>query len=159
MIGLPTETDEDLDEIVRLSEKIVEIYYEQKRRRQVSITVSISNFIPKPFTPFERERMNTLDELREKQQRIKSKFRKKQIRLSYHEAKQSMIEGLISRGDERLSAVIIESQRQGARFDGWSEHFNYDLWMNALTTCGLDISDYLRGRGADEHQPWDNITL
>ncbi len=160
MIGLPTETEEDLLGIVQLSEKIVEKYYENgKRSRPPSIVVSTSCFIPKPFTPFQWEPQNEYTQFMDKQRIIKKSFTKRQVKYNYHDAGLSIIEGVVSRGDRRVCAAIIKAWEMGARFDGWSEHFNFNLWLKAIEETGLEVSFYTGGKSLDEILPWDHIDV
>ena len=161
MIGLPTETTNDIEGIVRLSENIVEKYYETgKKARPVNIVVSTSCFVPKPFTPFQWEAQDDYNSLMDKQRMIKKTFKKKQIKYAYHEAKLSAIEGAIARGDRKVCSAIVEAFRMGARFDGWTEYFNYDLWVEAFEKSGITVQFYAnRKREFSEILPWDHIDI
>jgi len=160
MIGLPTETDEDLTGIVKLSENIVEKYYEAGNRKfSPSITMSTSSFIPKAFTPFQWEAQDTYETLMDKQRSIKRSLTKRQIRYSYHDAGTSVIEAVMSRGDRRVVKAITKAYQMGARFDSWTEFFKYDLWINAFDGAGININDYLRERSLKEILPWDHIDI
>ncbi len=161
MIGLPTETDDDVRGIAELAEKVVHRYHEvtkgtkQKRGR---VTVSVSSFVPKPMTPFQWERQNTISELKEKQYLIKDNIHSKMINYSYHESYVSVLEGIFARGDRRLGKVLINAHKAGARFDGWDEFFDFDRWMQAFEDAGIDPDFYTgRKRSFDEILPWDII--
>ncbi|MFA4906311.1 MAG: radical SAM protein [Candidatus Margulisiibacteriota bacterium] len=155
MIGLPTETEEDLQGIVELTQKIGEIGRGFTQRSHV--TASVSTFIPKPHTPFERERQIGFEEIVEKQKFLKKNLRGKGLELRWHDAKTSILEGIFSRGDNRLAKVIIKAWELGARFDAWTEHFKYELWEKAFAECGIRSADYLREREKDEELPWGKI--
>ncbi len=166
MLGLPTETVEDMEGIAELSEKIAELYYDEvpkeKRNGRVQIVASSSFFVPKPFTPFQWARMNTKDEFLEKAYLVKDKFRKmknfKSLKYNYHEADLSVLEGVLARGDRRVAAVVEEAYHQGALFDSWGEYFHNEIWMQAFETCGVDLEFYTtRERSLDERFPWDFI--
>lgn len=163
MMGLPTETEEDLAGIASLAEKVVEAYFavpKEQRNKNLRVTVSTSSFVPKPFTPFQWVRQNGVEELMEKQSFLKGQIKSKRISYNWHEAKLSVMEGVFARGDRRLGKVLAEAQRLGARFDGWHEHFSWDLWMQAFENTGIDPFFYnLRERDYDEILPWDHIDV
>lgn len=164
MIGLPTETEEDLKGIVDLSENIIRKYYELpkeiRKGRQVGVVVSTSCFVPKPFTAFQWEAQDDYTTFMEKQRFIKSSFNSKQVRYNYHDAKMSVMEGVIARGDRRLTPMLVKAVELGARFDGWSEHFNYETWVAAMEQCNIDMAYYTtRVRGMEEILPWDFINI
>ena len=163
MMGLPTETQEDLAGIAALAEKVVEAYFavpKEQRNKNLRVTVSTSSFVPKPFTPFQWVRQNGVEELMEKQSFLKGQIKSKRISYNWHEAKLSVMEGVFARGDRRLGRVLAEAQRLGARFDGWHEHFSWDLWMRAFENTGVDPFFYnLRERTYDEILPWDHIDV
>ena len=163
MVGLPTEEESDLLAIGRLSEDLVEVYYElpkERRKRPVAITVSTSCFVPKPFTPFQWFGQHTAQEFMDKQKHVKQSIRSRQINYKYHDAETSVIEGALSRGDKRIGLAIERAWRLGARFDGWSEHFNADIWRSAFEDTGLDLDFYThRTRPYDEILPWDFIDM
>jgi len=160
MIGLPTETDDDLRGIVKLSEDVVEAYYyEGKRPHPPAINVSTSCFVPKPFTPFQWEPQSSREDFIYKHDFVKKNIRKRQIKYSRHEAGQAVVECALARGDRRLARVIFRAHELGARFDAWTEHFRYDRWKQAFADCGLDLETYAsRARGLDEILPWDHIS-
>ena len=165
MMGLPTETEEDIEGIAVLSDKIARVYYEipkEQRQGKVSIIASTSFFVPKPFTPFQWCRMDTPEEYIQKQRFLRSKINeqlnKKSIKFNWHEAELSELEGVLARGDRRLSRVIYDAYMFGCLYDSWSEHFNYDKWMKAFEKNGVSISFYnSRERHEDEMFPWDII--
>lgn len=159
MIGLPTETDEDIIGIANLAQKVVNLYKEVKGRRGARVTVSVSSFVPKPHTAFQWFAQNTEEELARKQQLLKEAIKDRSINYKYHDSKTSFLEGVIARGDRRVGQVILEAWKQGAKFDGWTEHFKYDVWMNAFTTCNIDPTFYnQRERDQAELLPWDHIS-
>ena len=160
MLGLPTETDADLEGIMQLSERIVEKYYEVGNRKMTpSVTVSTSCFIPKAFTPFQWDKQDDYETLMDKQRLIKRSITKRQIRYNYHCAGTSVIEAVMSRGDRRAARAVVKAWEMGARFDGWTEFFKYELWLEAFSETSLDIAWYLRARQYDEILPWDHIDI
>ena len=165
MLGLPTETVEDMEGIALLSEKIAEAYYDipkDQRNGKVQIVASSSFFVPKPFTPFQWARMCTKEEFIERANIVRGKFREmknfKSLKYNWHEAELTVLEGVLARGDRRVGAVIEEAYRTGAIYDSWSEYFKNDVWMKAFETCGVDIGFCTtRERSPDEVFPWDFI--
>lgn len=161
MNGLPTETYEDIEGIADLAAKVVGEYYKmpkQDRPRGVSVTISVSCFVPKPFTPFQWEKQDSFDELVKKQEHLRSCIKDKRIRYTYHDAKLSFIEAVLARGDRRLAPAIALLVEEGAMLDAWDENFDYDKWMDAFERCGVDTAFYTtRGFGIDEVLPWDLI--
>ncbi len=166
MLGLPTETVEDMQGIAELSEKVAEVYYDtvpkEQRHGKVQVTASTSFFVPKPFTPFQWAPMCTKEQFLERasivNHRMKEMLNKKSLRYNWHEADVTVLEGVLARGDRKVAAVIEEAYRQGAIYDSWSEYFNNDIWMKAFETCGVDIDFYTtRDRSLDEVFPWDFI--
>lgn len=159
MIGLPTETDEDIIGIARLAKRAVDLYQEIRGRRGVKVTISVSCFVPKPFTPFQWFGQNTMEEFHRKQQLLKEHINDKSIRYTYHEAKVSLLEGVLARGDRKLSNLLFEAWKAGAKFDGWTELFNYDAWVKAFSVTGIDANKYnTRTRSFDEPLPWEHTT-
>jgi radical SAM family uncharacterized protein len=158
MMGLPTETQEDLDGIVRLALSVRRLAQGRSRKR-ASVAVSVAGFVPKAHTPFQWERQNTIEELREKGRRLKSQIKDRALSLNYHEPEQSFLEGILARGDRRLAGVVELAWRKGARFDGWSETFGLSRWLEALEESGLDPADFTRARDRDESLPWDVIDV
>jgi radical SAM family uncharacterized protein len=163
MIGLPTETQDDVGGIADLAYKVVDEYYaipKEERRKGLNITVSASSFVPKPFTPFQWEPQDTMDVLKEKQMYLRSRIKSKQISYNYHESPVSFLEAVIARGDRRISEVLIRAWEKGCKFDGWAEFFNYDLWLESFRECGVDPAFYAnRRREYDEVLPWDHINI
>ncbi len=165
MLGLPTETVEDMEGIALLSEKIAEEYYEipkDQRNGKVNVVASSSFFVPKPFTPFQWARMSTkeefLDKARVVNRKMKEMLNHKSLKYNWHEADVTVLEGVLARGDRRVAAVIEEAYRNGALYDAWSESFRNGIWMKAFETCGVDIDFYTtRERSLDEQFPWDFI--
>lgn len=161
MNGLPTETDDDIVDISKLAYTILDLYYSKKRKGPApNVTVSVSCFVPKPFTPFQWESQNSLDELKRKQQLLKENIQSRRISYKYHDAKVSRLEGVFSRGDRRLAAAVAMAVQRGQRFDGWDEYFNYDTWMDIFASCGIDPDFYAtRARSEGELFPWDFIDI
>lgn len=156
MLGLPTETEEDVVGICELSQKILSIGREQTKRAKV--TVNLSTFIPKPHTPLQWEKQISIEETIEKQNLIKSTLKnKKGIKVRWHQAESSYLEGVFSRGDQKLAKVVEKAWQLGARLDAWYEHIRFDIWQKAFAECGIDPNDYLRERKKDEALPWDFI--
>ncbi|MDF2522068.1 MAG: Radical domain protein [Clostridia bacterium] len=164
MIGLPTETMEDVEGIADLAHMVLDRYYEvpkDKRARNVSISVSASSFVPKPFTPFQWEPQDRTDSLIEKQKHLRAALKKnRQISFSWHEPFVSYLEAIFARGDRRIGQVLIKAWEKGCKFDGWDEFFKYDAWMEAFKECGVDPEFYAyRKRELEEVMPWDHIDV
>lgn len=161
MMGLPTETMEDIEGIAQLAGKVVDAYYQNPDRPKgagVSVSVSCASFIPKPFTPFQWEPEDTMEVLKEKQAHLLESLPSKKIRVSYHETPTSLLEGVLARGDRRLSKVILEAHCLGCKFDSWDDHFNFDMWMKAFKDNGIEPEFYTkRRREFDELLPWDHL--
>ena len=169
MLGLPTETEEDIKGIAHLCQKVAEEYYEipkevrqEKGMGKVAITASSSFFVPKPFTPFQWASMNTEEEFLAKARTVKEEVKiqqnQKSIRYTYHHAGISVLEGVLARGDRRVADVIETVYRSGAHFDAWSEFFDISLWDRAFASCGVDPAFYTsRERDIAEILPWDFI--
>ena len=161
MVGLPGETDEDLAGIADIARNIVDIYKEQHggKTGRLNVTVSVSNFVPKPHTPFQWFPQNTDEEFDRKHNFIKELIKPmKCVRLNYHDSATSYLEGVIARGDRRLSKTIVEALRLGCKFDGWGEHFDFEKWLAAFRNTGIDPDFYARRQwGYDEILPWDLI--
>ncbi|MEW6685879.1 MAG: TIGR03960 family B12-binding radical SAM protein [Candidatus Edwardsbacteria bacterium] len=150
MIGLPTETEEDLVGIVSLVEKLSRI--------DVGLKVNITPFIPKPHTPFQWERQQNVSELKEKQKFLKDQLRyKRNVQVKWRNPELSVIEGIFARGDKELGRVLEKAWALGCKFDEWSEHFKFDLWMQAFQKCGINPDDYLTARDTEKSLPWDYI--
>ena len=162
MIGLPTETYEDLDGIADLAQKVSRCYFsvpKEKRAKGFRVTVSASSFVPKPFTPFQWAPQDTQEMIRDKQQYLKEKLKQiKGVNFNYHESRTSLLEACFARGDRRLCKVLMKAFEKGCFLDGWSELFDYDKWVEAFEDCGLDMAFYaFRTRTKDEVLPWDHI--
>ena len=165
MLGLPTETEEDIEGIAILSDKIAREYYtipKDQRNGKVQIVSSTSFFVPKPFTPFQWTRMATGEEFLEKQRFLNGKMREqlnaKSIKYNWHEAETTTLEGILARGDRKLSRVIYDAYQDGCIYDAWSEYFDYEKWMKHLEENGIDYTFYTsRERDRDEILPWDFI--
>lgn len=161
MNGLPTETDEDVVGIAALAQRIVDLFYSQKRPgRSVNVTVSVSCFVPKPFTPFQWEGQTAPDELERRQKLLRDCIRSRKIDYKYHDARVSRLEAIFARGDRRLGRALAEAVRRGQRFDAWDEFFDYDRWMEIFDDLGIDPSFYAnRAFGEDELLPWDFLDI
>ncbi|NLW90696.1 MAG: TIGR03960 family B12-binding radical SAM protein [Syntrophomonadaceae bacterium] len=156
MIGLPYEAEEDLDAILELLKKVKEVG-SRFSRRPVEIRASIACFVPKAHTPFQWQPMNSPEEL-ETKRRYMTRYRQKNIKLSFHDNRVSFLEGVIARGDRRLGPVIYKAWQLGCKFDGWSEYFDYGRWQEAFRQCGIDPNFYTtRERSRTEIFPWDII--
>ena len=162
MLGLPTETDEDVVGIAELAHKILHIWREtaSNRKRGLTINLATAYFVPKPFTPFQWEAQITPEEYLRRVHLLQSELRSRSIDYRYHESDLSRLEAVMARGDRRLGPVIREAVRLGARLDGWDEYFRYDIWMQAFRTCGVDPDFYTtRGFGKDELLPWQTLSV
>ena len=161
MMGLPTETYEDLDGIADLAKAVIEAFYQNPNRqkgRAPSVTVSVSCFIPKPFTPFQWEAQDSMETFLEKQKYLQSKITDRKIRYVHHDARVSHVEAVLARGDRRLAPVLALACERGFCFDAWDEHFDYDKWISAFDDCGIDYDFYsCRRWSPDEVLPWDVI--
>ncbi len=162
MLGLPTETDEDVLGIAELVYKIIKCWQEhaQNKKRGLRIHVATAYFVPKPHTPFQWEKQISPAEYLRRCKLLKSHFYSKSITYDYHAPDLSRLEAIFARGDRRLGAVIEEAVKNGAKLDGWDEYFNYGIWFDALKTCGIDADFYtVRGYGEEEILPWDTIDV
>ena len=161
MQGHPTETDEDLKEIPALAHRVINQYYQTPNRkggRPPQVTISVSPFIPKPFTPFQWEAQDSLEEMRRKQQYVGSCVTDRKIKYNHHDAPTCRIEAVLARGDRRLAQVLAEACHRGFKFDAWSEYFDYDAWISVFEDTGVDPAFYAnRAYGLDEVLPWDII--
>ena len=161
MMGLPTETDEDIVGIAELAQKIVDMYYTIENRpkgRGVQVSISTATFVPKPFTPFQFEAQNTKAEIERKQKLLIDSIKTKKIKVSWHNSDVSLLEAVLAKGDRRLSDVIYTAWKKGCKFDSWSEYFKFDKWLEAFEECGISPSFYAnRFREYDEVLPWDHI--
>ena len=166
MLGLPTETEEDIRGIAELSNRIAAVYYEtvpkEQRNGKVQIVSSTSFFVPKPFTPFQWAPQCTKEAFLEKayltKNAIKEQLNQKSIKYNWHEADASVMEGILARGDRKLCKVILAAYQKGCIFDAWSEYYKNDIWLETFAECGIDIAFYTtRERALDEIFPWDFI--
>jgi radical SAM family uncharacterized protein/radical SAM-linked protein len=153
MFGLPTETGEDLAAIGDLARKALA----RSPGRNVTITVSAATFVPKPHTPFQWEPQLSMDEGFSRIDTLRKILRDKRIQLRWGDPRQSFLEGVMSRGDRRLSQLIVAAWQNGARFDAWNDHINIPAWQRAATSLGLELESYLRRRGFDEPLPWNHL--
>ena len=161
MLGLPTETDEDVEGIGLLAKKVVDAYYDnpdKPKGRGVTVSVSCASFVPKPFTPFQWEAQATPEALAHKQQYLKEHLPSKKISVSFHEIKVSFLEAVFARGDRRLADVLELAWKRGCKFDGWGEFFKYDTWMECFRDAGLKPEFYAnRQRDYSEILPWEHL--
>ena len=163
MLGLPTETLEDMDGIKELCDKIIDLYYSIPNRpkgKGIQISVSLSTFIPKPFTPFQFEPQPTEEEIDRRQKYILDIINSRKVNISWSRYSTTLIEAVLARGDRRLSAVIYAAWKKGCKLDGWNEYFMYDKWLEAFKDCGIDPAFYAnRTRSLDEIMPWDHMDI
>lgn len=167
MLGIPTETEEDMKGIAELCEKVAEVYYEipkTERNGKVQITASSSFFIPKPFTPFQWAPMCTKEQFLERAKivngRMKEMLNKKSIRYNWHEADVSVIEGLLARGDRKVAKTVLRAYELGCLYDAWSDSYDNEKWQQAIKDTGIDMDFYItRERSTDELLPWDFIDI
>lgn len=161
MLGLPTETDEDIIGIAELAQKIVDLFYslpERPKGKSVQVSISTATFVPKPFTPFEFEPQDTREMIEHKQKLLTESIKSRKIRPSWHDPSVSLIEAVLARGDRRLSEVIYTAWKNGCKSDSWGEHFKFDIWLDAFRKCGLDPGFYAcRKREYNEIMPWEHI--
>ena len=162
MMGLPTETDEDIVGIAELAQRIVDLFYSIEDRPRgkggVQVSVSCATFVPKPFTPFEFEPQDTREMIDHKQKLLLGSTKSKKIKISYHDPNVSMLEVILAKGDRRLCPAIYAAWKKGCKFDSWEEYFKPELWLEAFADCGIDPSFYANRRfGYDEILPWDHL--
>ena len=161
MMGLPTETTEDLDGIADLAKKVVDAYFavpRGERAKGLRVVCSASVFVPKPFTPFQWEPQDTQEMVREKQSHLREKLRIKGVTFNYHESDLSYLEACFARGDRRMGQVLLRAYQKGCMLDGWTELFKYDMWREAFAELGIDPAFYAyRRREKDEIMPWNVI--
>ncbi len=159
MLGLPTETDCDLAGIAGLGQTIVDEFFSQKRNGKfLNITLSVASFVPKPFTPFQWQGQESLEEIERRQQFLKECIHTKKITYNYHDAKTGRIEAILAKGDRRQSSAVYEAFKNGQKLDGWDEFFSYEAWINAFEAVGLDPDFYAcRSIPFEELLPWDHI--
>ncbi|HWR41576.1 TIGR03960 family B12-binding radical SAM protein [Sporomusa sp.] len=159
MIGLPTETDEDIVGIATLAQRVADLYKQIKGRKGAKVTVSVSSFVPKPHTAFQWFGQDSVEEIERKQRLLRSLIKDRSISLSWHDARTSFLEGVFSRGDRRLGKVLLRAWQNGVKFDGWSEHFKYGVWMEAFAAENIDPAFYAsRHRDQDEDLPWEHLS-
>lgn len=161
MLGLPTETSDDVAGIADLAQKVVDEFYRNPNKpkgKGVQVSISVASFVPKPFTPFQWEPQDTREMLFEKQAHLLSSVKTKKVSVSYHKVEISFLEGVFARGDRELSKVILYAWRHGCKFDGWDDSFRFETWMEAFEKCGIDPLFYTsRKREFDEILPWDHL--
>ena len=161
MMGLPTETDEDIVGIADLAQRIVDLFYSIENRpkgKSVQISISVATFVPKPFTPFQFEPQDTREMIEHKQKLLMDSVKTKKIRVSYHNPDVSMLEAILAKGDRRLCKAVYAAWNNGCKFDSWDEYFKYDKWLEAFEECGIDPSFYANRRfDYDEILPWDHL--
>ena len=159
MLGLPTETDDDLHAIRRIVDLIKSAYGRQPRAKSLRVSVSVSTFIPKPFTPFQWEAQCSEEEVEAKQKVLRDCLYIKGVTLSWSDYFTSRLEGVFARGGRRLGKVLERAYELGCRFDGWTKDLNKQAWAQAFEDCGVDPAIYTRERGMDELLPWDFIDI
>ncbi|WP_353096634.1 TIGR03960 family B12-binding radical SAM protein [Tissierella praeacuta] len=161
MIGLPTETDEDVMGIKDLAYKVKDMFFDmpkEERKGNLKVTASASCFVPKPFTPFQWMGQDSIDEFYRKIYLVKNSVKDNKVTFNYHDPKLSYLEAIIARGDRKISKLILKAWENGCKFDGWSEHFKYDVWIDTMKEIGIDGEFYaLRDRTLEETLPWDFI--
>ena len=162
MLGLPTETDEDVVGIADLAADVLHVWRQSSpnKQRGVRITVSTSCFVPKPHSPFQWEAQVTMDEYRRRVNLLRDSITARNVQYNWHDADTSFIEAALSRGDRRVGGVIEAAWRRGARMEAWSDYFDFKRWLAAFADCGLDPALYAtRERGEDECLPWSRVDM
>lgn len=161
MMGLPTETDEDITGIAELAQRIIDLFYTMENRpkgRGVQISVSCATFVPKPFTPFQFEPQDTREMIEHKQKLLLDSVNKKRVKVSYHDPNVSILEAVLAKGDRRLCDVVYTAWKKGCKFDSWGEHYRFDKWLEAFEECGVDPAFYANRRiEYDEILPWGHL--
>lgn len=161
MMGLPTETDDDIRGIADLAQRIVDLFYSIENRpkgKGVQISISVATFVPKPFTPFQFEPQDTREMIEHKQKLLMDSVKTKKIKVNYHDPDVSMLEVILAKGDRRLCKAVYAAWKKGCKFDSWDEHFKFDKWMEAFEECGIDPAFYANRRFEyDEILPWDHL--
>ncbi|HBB19857.1 MAG TPA: TIGR03960 family radical SAM protein, partial [Ruminococcus sp.] len=161
MMGLPTETDEDIVGIAELAQRIIDLFYsieDRPRGKGVQISISCATFVPKPFTPFQFEPQDTREMIEHKQKLLMDSVTSRKVKVSYHDPNVSMLEVILAKGDRRLCKSIYTAWKKGCKFDSWSEHFRFNLWLEAFAECGIDPAFYANRRfDYDEILPWDHL--
>ncbi len=160
MIGLPTETDDDLEGIVALAREILSLgsRLHGPKAGRVQVTVSVSTFVPKPHTPFQWRSQISLAETERRQNFLKERLIGRGLQFSWHDPRLSLLEGVLSRGDRRLGRALLKAWELGCSFDSWPDRFRFDLWQEALAATGLKVEEYTRARAYDEILPWDHLS-
>ncbi len=161
MMGLPTETDEDIIGIAELAHRILDLYYsieDRPKGRSPQISVSCATFVPKPFTPFQFESQDNRAEIERKQKLLLDSVKSKKIKVSYHDPDVSQLEAVLAKGDRRLCDVVYTAWKNGCKFDSWSEHFKFNVWLEAFAECGISPEFYANRKSEyDEIQPWEHL--
>lgn len=161
MLGLPTETMEDIEGIISLAHKVVDAFHTMPNRpkgKGVTVTVSVSTFVPKPFTPFQYEPQDTLEMIEAKQKHLIASISSRKISVKYHDSTTSVLEAAFARGDRRLGQVMLNAFEKGCIFDGWGDQFRYEKWVEAFEECGIEMSFYAnRRRNYEEILPWSHL--
>ena len=161
MMGLPTETMEDIEGIAETAQRVVDLYYKNPNKpkgKGVSVSISVACFVPKPHTPFQFVPQDTMESLHEKQQHLLHSVKSRKISVSYHDKRISFLEAVFAKGDRRLAPALCEAYRRGCFFDGWDEHFHFDTWMEVFRDLGIDPAFYAnRTIAEDEITPWEHL--
>ncbi len=164
MMGLPTETDEDIAGIADVADRIVDMFFQNPNRprgKMAQVSVSVATFVPKPFTPFQFEPQATEEEVRHKQEHLVNSINPrnaKRVKVSWHEFRISQLEGVLARGDRRLCDAVYAAWKNGSRFDSWSDRFKWECWEKAFEECKISPEFYAsRKRAYDEIMPWDHL--
>lgn len=161
MMGLPTETDEDIKGITELAQKVVDLYYsipERPKGRGVQVSISTATFVPKPFTPFEFEPQATREEIIHKQEVLMNSITSKKIKASWHDPSTSILEAVLARGDRKVCAAVYSAWKSGCKFDSWGEYFDFEKWQKAFNDNNLKMEFYAsRKREYDEIMPWEHL--
>jgi radical SAM superfamily enzyme YgiQ (UPF0313 family) len=158
MIGLPQETESDLDSIIDFSKNVSELRRKLKNG-PAQVNISVNTLIPKPHTPLQWSGMLDLEDIKKRQDHLRDRCRNRKLKLSFHNRFMSFIEGVMARGDRRLSSCIKKAFEKGARLDGWDEHFDYGKWEESFKECGLDPGFYLKEKTTDEILAWDSLDV
>jgi radical SAM superfamily enzyme YgiQ (UPF0313 family) len=158
MIGLPEEQKEDLDSILEFANRASALK-KKTNKGAAQVNISINTFIPKPQTPFQWLGMSDIPSIAQKQDYLKKNNKNKKLKLNFHNHYMTVLEGILSRGDRRLSRVILQAFKKGARFDAWQEHFNFNIWQEAFRESGIDFNFYLSDKSKDALLPWDFLDI
>ncbi|MCQ2464338.1 MAG: TIGR03960 family B12-binding radical SAM protein [Oscillospiraceae bacterium] len=160
MMGLPTETDEDIVGIAETAQRIVDLFYSlpDRPKGSPSVSISVATFVPKPFTPFEFEPQISYDEIKRRQKLLVDSITSKKIKASWHDPEISILEEILAKGDRRIAPAMYEAWKSGCKFDSWGETYDFGKWMAAFEKCGIDVGFYVnRERSYDEVFPWDHL--